>query len=97
MASEHSYVKYTTTPAVSGKIIVLCNGNEIGAADDLTEAAEVAASDVVSGWPEVSPDFLSDLSDEIDFSSHVDRDALKASLVGYFERLWNAHTPVRTP
>jgi hypothetical protein len=99
MTSQDSDLLYSTTPAVSGSLIVLCRGSEIGTADDLEEAASIAAADAIAAWPEATPDFLHDVADEMneDLANVVGKTEFKDNLTQYIGRRWTEAAPAPKP
>jgi 8-oxo-dGTP pyrophosphatase MutT (NUDIX family) len=61
---------YSITRAQGGGWIVMYNGHELETVETTREAALLVARDMVSGYPEVTPDLMYELLDEFDGNIH---------------------------
>ena len=81
---EHNY---TITRAVNGGWVLMYNGHELQHVETTKEAAIMAARDMVSGYPEVTPDLMYDMLDEFDGNIHDP--GFMPALISVLERDFN--------
>lgn len=98
--TTRSYNPYTIDREAGGdRLIVMKSGAEFGTADDVKDAANLAAQDAIAGYPEVCPDLMIEVAAEMgaELANVIRTDGFEARLAAWFAKDWKQPEPDRLP